>query len=234
MLRISIPNPCHEDWNKMSPRDQGAYCGVCCKTVVDFTALSDDQVKNYFLQNREGRTCGRFRSEQLDHEPDYLPKLLSVDIPVWKKFLAAVVIIFAGLLTSCSTPTKGKVVTEQPVEMVAGMVSLPESDLGDVVVPDTGRTLIETQTATYVTTLGEIAIEPPTPVVGELVMGAPTDTIELEPDTASMRTIRVVDFCLDEEPLPKEDSNVNSVFKKDSIQKKSPKKDSVKYYLDPE
>ena len=34
-----IPNPCHEDWNKMTPEDKGRHCSVCDKVVIDFTKM---------------------------------------------------------------------------------------------------------------------------------------------------------------------------------------------------
>jgi predicted house-cleaning NTP pyrophosphatase (Maf/HAM1 superfamily) len=67
MLLINIPEPCHENWNEMSPREQGAFCNVCSKTVIDFTSLSDEEVKNYFLANHGQKTCGRFKNTQLSN-----------------------------------------------------------------------------------------------------------------------------------------------------------------------
>ncbi|MGG5616684.1 hypothetical protein ACPDHI_10415 [Myroides odoratimimus] len=38
--RIEIPEPCHEDWDKMAPQDKGRHCAVCDKVVVDFSKAS--------------------------------------------------------------------------------------------------------------------------------------------------------------------------------------------------
>jgi hypothetical protein len=107
MLFLSIPKPCHENWDEMSSREQGAFCKVCAKTVIDFTSLSDDEVKNYFLRNRNQKTCGRFRDDQLT-EPKSLPELLSRPIPFWKKFLAIVFILFGTFLSGCNNEIKNK------------------------------------------------------------------------------------------------------------------------------
>ncbi|MEI9807753.1 MAG: hypothetical protein WDO16_07680 [Bacteroidota bacterium] len=108
MLFISIPTPCHEKWNEMSPNEQGAFCSVCSKTVVDFTSLSDEEVQNYFLSKRGQKTCGRFRNDQLTDADDPLRRLLAGSIPFWKKFLAIVLVVFGSLLSGCQDSTTGK------------------------------------------------------------------------------------------------------------------------------
>ncbi|MBX9784039.1 MAG: carboxypeptidase-like regulatory domain-containing protein [Chitinophagaceae bacterium] len=64
-LCISVPEPCHEDWNKMTPVEQGKHCAVCQKNVVDFTTQDDEEILNFF-KNYNGSACGRFTKEQLN------------------------------------------------------------------------------------------------------------------------------------------------------------------------
>jgi len=64
-MRISIENPCHEDWQGMTPEAQGRFCSACEKTVIDFSQMSDAEILQYFSQPRTEKVCGRFRSEQL-------------------------------------------------------------------------------------------------------------------------------------------------------------------------
>ncbi|PSL35921.1 carboxypeptidase-like regulatory domain-containing protein [Chitinophaga ginsengisoli] len=73
---ISIPTPCHESWNEMSPVDKGRFCQSCQKTVTDFSGMSDQQIIS-LLKNRQGEVCGRFHTEQLNRElrlPAYTKK----------------------------------------------------------------------------------------------------------------------------------------------------------------
>jgi hypothetical protein len=107
MFLLSIPKPCHENWDEMSWREQGAFCKVCAKTVVDFTRLSNEEVQNYILSHQGKKTCGRFRDDQLA-EPRTLTELLSRPIPFWKKFLAIVFILFGAFLTSCNNQDQNK------------------------------------------------------------------------------------------------------------------------------
>ncbi|CAN5634843.1 hypothetical protein BH10BAC2_BH10BAC2_43180 [soil metagenome] len=59
-----IPTACHENWDNMTPKGKGRFCGSCSKQVVDFSLMSDQQVLNYFKQST-GNTCGRFANDQL-------------------------------------------------------------------------------------------------------------------------------------------------------------------------
>ncbi|HKO82645.1 MAG TPA: hypothetical protein VJU78_19700, partial [Chitinophagaceae bacterium] len=65
-IQLSIPEPCHEDWNKMTTVDKGKFCGACQKNVIDFTNMSDEQLVAFFKKPGTGSTCGRFMGDQLD------------------------------------------------------------------------------------------------------------------------------------------------------------------------
>ena len=104
MFNISIPQPCLQDWEKMTPCTDGRFCNVCNKTVVDFTVMTDDQVKNYFLAAGAMKPCGRFNNNQLTPVTIDIPaNIFSVRMPIWKKFLAAAFIVFSSTLFSCNT-----------------------------------------------------------------------------------------------------------------------------------
>ena len=122
MLLISIPQPCRENWNEMSRCEQGAFCKACSEIVVDFTKLSDEEIKSYFLRHREQKTCGRVRPDQLIAAENVLPQLLASRISFWKKFLAIVFILFNGFLTGClgPGPTMGKMIVKEPSKEIKG------------------------------------------------------------------------------------------------------------------
>ncbi len=62
---ISIPKPCHEDWNKMTPDAKGAFCGSCQKSVYDFSKKTDEEIIEVFEKEEKGKVCGRFTPAQL-------------------------------------------------------------------------------------------------------------------------------------------------------------------------
>lgn len=63
-MKISINEPCHENWEAMTPNQQGAFCGSCQKDVVDFSKMSIQGIKNFFSKP-QGKVCGRFEETQL-------------------------------------------------------------------------------------------------------------------------------------------------------------------------
>lgn len=65
-IQISIPNPCTEDWSKMTPAEQGRFCSSCQKCVVDFTGFSDKQLYEYLQAHKTQQVCGRFYDTQLN------------------------------------------------------------------------------------------------------------------------------------------------------------------------
>ena len=57
-FKISIPEPCHEDWSKMTPTEKGRYCKACSKEVIDFTHFSNEALHKRITQGES--LCGRF------------------------------------------------------------------------------------------------------------------------------------------------------------------------------
>jgi hypothetical protein len=65
-ITLSIPEPCHEDWNRMTPSQQGRFCGSCQKDVIDFTAMTDDELFRFFATKKSTNVCGRTLAYQLN------------------------------------------------------------------------------------------------------------------------------------------------------------------------
>ena len=63
-IQISIPEPCHEGWQNMTPVEKGRLCASCQKTVLDFTHLSDNEIIN--LVSKNDALCGRINVSQLN------------------------------------------------------------------------------------------------------------------------------------------------------------------------
>jgi hypothetical protein len=63
-ISLSISSPCSENWEHFTGTSQGRFCNSCRTNVVDFTAMSDEEIVRFF-KNNSGQACGRFRTDQL-------------------------------------------------------------------------------------------------------------------------------------------------------------------------
>ncbi|PIE50537.1 MAG: hypothetical protein CSA38_02770 [Flavobacteriales bacterium] len=77
-MKINIPQPCHENWNEMTPKEKGRFCKVCQKTVRDFSNDADEELFDFFSENTE-EVCGNFNQSQLNRDLrfSYLNSLLA-------------------------------------------------------------------------------------------------------------------------------------------------------------
>jgi hypothetical protein len=69
-FHITIPKPCHENWDKMTPDEKGKFCSVCNKTVTDFSSHTKEQVIAS-LEKTGYDVCGRFPSAYISRVVSY-------------------------------------------------------------------------------------------------------------------------------------------------------------------
>lgn len=123
MTKVNIPTPCHEDWNKMTPTAQGAFCGKCQIDVIDFSEKSNSEIKAILIENRGKHLCAHIKTSQLQQ--------LNADYYNWEnqsvntfqsKFLWACMLVFGMTLFTGCNPTP-----EEPFEV--GMMEFVDQNL---------------------------------------------------------------------------------------------------------
>ncbi|WP_316635458.1 hypothetical protein [uncultured Flavobacterium sp.] len=118
--KITIPEPCHENWDKMTPKDNGRFCLSCSKTVIDFTTMLPEEVQHFFIQNQNKNICGRFKKSQLDTITIQIPsRILYSQTNYHKMFLLALFIAMGTTLFSCQDKNGSKQKIDK-VEVVKG------------------------------------------------------------------------------------------------------------------
>jgi hypothetical protein len=99
--KISIPEPCTEDWNKMTPNAKGRFCSSCSKTVVDFTVMSPIAIQKYFQEN--SNICGRIKKSQLNSVTIQIPSsVIKSQTNINNMFLLALFVVMGTTIFSCS------------------------------------------------------------------------------------------------------------------------------------
>ncbi len=104
---ISIPEPCHQSWQQMTSVDNGRHCANCCKTVVDFTKMSNEEIVKH-LSHRDN-LCGRFEPQQLN-SINYKLYSESLSVASWWKRVAVIVGMLGPLALKVSGQTKPVIV----------------------------------------------------------------------------------------------------------------------------
>jgi hypothetical protein len=101
--RLSIPKPCSQNWEDMSPDTDGRYCGHCAKTVIDFTGMPTDEILKVIAG--KSHSCGRFNQFQIDDLNSILDRSEKT-VSFWRKGLAAASL--ASLLSLVSGEAKSQ------------------------------------------------------------------------------------------------------------------------------
>ena len=70
-MPVSIPNPCHEKWEQMSPTQNGKHCQSCAKNVIDFTSFTQEEIEQFLKNNPHA--CGRFYKHQISRDTPTSP-----------------------------------------------------------------------------------------------------------------------------------------------------------------
>lgn len=91
-LTLNIAEPCHENWQNMTPQEQGRFCGSCQKIVVDFSLMTDKEILDYFSTVSQ-HVCGRFSNDQLNKELKAAEKKKRFSLSyLWNVILATLLI----------------------------------------------------------------------------------------------------------------------------------------------
>ncbi|ARV15503.1 energy transducer TonB [Polaribacter sp. SA4-12] len=101
-FKITIPKPCHENWNEMTPKEKGRFCKSCSKTVVDFTKKSTVEIQDYLVKNKSKRVCGHFYRKQLDSVTIEIPRIaFNQQLSFQKLFTLSLFFVMGTSLFSC-------------------------------------------------------------------------------------------------------------------------------------
>jgi len=103
--RISIKEPCSENWEKMTPDEQGRFCQSCQKSVVDIQTWSDEKLLN-FLAESKGKSCIKASKQQLNRALIQAPNSSNKWNAYLGGFLALCIATIAPAQSSDAAPTE--------------------------------------------------------------------------------------------------------------------------------
>jgi hypothetical protein len=93
---IRMDNPCSQKWADFEDRGDRGFCSSCQKEVIDFTQMSDSEIRDYF-KNQPQNVCGQFKSYQLR---TYSNPTASIGLSKWLSWpIAASALLFTSTAT---------------------------------------------------------------------------------------------------------------------------------------
>jgi hypothetical protein len=119
---VYIPEPCHEDWQRMTPVAQGRFCHSCAKHVIDFSTMTDEQILTH-ISKAAGGMCGRFANDQLQRP--LLPAKQETKNRWWVAAMLPLVMFFekAGAQKKTTQKTKPAYIKHNYVRQTLGLVA---------------------------------------------------------------------------------------------------------------
>jgi TonB-dependent SusC/RagA subfamily outer membrane receptor len=115
-IQLSIPEPCHQNWDAMTATQQGRFCNACAKQVIDFSTMSDAQVLNYFSGLTNDKVCGRVYPDQLD-------RTMAMPVPGKKKLFrywhyVTMLFLFFGKTNNTKAQGGMRVITKTKLDSI--------------------------------------------------------------------------------------------------------------------
>lgn len=158
MEKLSINNPCKENWNTFEKRSEGGFCQSCKKTVVDFTNKSNDEIREMLHQKSNEKVCGKFAIGQIEsYNISYKEWYSSNSTEMMQsRFVWALVLAFGISLFNLQTGHSQEILGEISIPNVIENNSPPDS-IQSPFVTDT--------TEIYEEIMGDISLEPDTTLI---------------------------------------------------------------------
>lgn len=111
-MKISIPEPCSEDWSKMTPTEKGAFCKKCALEVTDFTNKTALEIKSILTEKIESKTrvCGHIENRQLIELNDGFIPWKSDHESFRAVWMFSLIAVFGMTLFSCQSTFSKEIV----------------------------------------------------------------------------------------------------------------------------
>ncbi|WP_426671822.1 carboxypeptidase-like regulatory domain-containing protein [Mucilaginibacter sp. McL0603] len=131
---ITIPQACHQSWQQMNEVKEGRHCEHCCKTVVDFTIMTNNEIINHL--STKNNVCGRFDQAQLNNVNHWL-YVKNLSATNWWKRIVVVMGLFGSLpLFKANGETKPVIVSTTDTTKSNNKPKVDKFMLGKVVMPE--------------------------------------------------------------------------------------------------
>lgn len=140
MQLISIPEPCHENWNDMTITEKGRFCSSCSKVVIDFTNRSKASILQEYLNAdpNGAKLCGVFKNSQLaEINRDFELFTFRSKQSFQSVFVFSLMLVFGLTLFSCTSEEQKNEFEKFRVEAVGRILEEEKSSIPEVEIKET-------------------------------------------------------------------------------------------------
>lgn len=117
-MKLSIPKPCHENWDGMTPNEKGRFCQACSKTVRDFTSSSDQEIIDSLAGS--SNVCANVTPDQLNRNLNH-----SFINSLFAKFAVGFVLTSGGIMNVKAQQSDIKKEITDTVRMMGKILQTP-------------------------------------------------------------------------------------------------------------
>jgi TonB family protein len=77
-MKVTIKEPCLENWDNMKTGIESRHCDLCNKNVIDFTQKNRAEIITYLLDRSNERVCGRMKGNEFEMKEADIPVLMEI------------------------------------------------------------------------------------------------------------------------------------------------------------
>jgi hypothetical protein len=152
-IRITVSEPCAQQWQDLTPQEGGRFCGSCQKLVVDFTRMSDQELLRYF-KDHSGKVCGSFTGLQTDRD------IISREKPKKAFGIYSLAASFMGILISFTSKAQtADTLSAKPLVEISPVAPKPVTVITQSAVP-TAEPLADTFLSPLQGKMGGVCVRP--------------------------------------------------------------------------
>lgn len=145
---LSLPNPCSEDFSKMTPTERGQYCSKCQIDTIDFRRMSNEKILDTLIEHQSKHLCGSFYPNQIEDFNGYVERKKALEKLRRRYLPLSGILVMSALFCACQQDpefSKGQlnVVEEKEIqaiqlrssEKLAGIFELKEYEIEEPIPP---------------------------------------------------------------------------------------------------
>jgi protein TonB len=144
-MKVTIKEPCLENWDNMKTGIESRHCDLCNKNVIDFTKKNRAEIITYLLDRSNERVCGRIKGNEFEMKEADIPVLMEIlRAPKYRSNAFIILaIVCSSVFSSCENLSDEdavkkntkvgveKFVNRENSHTTLGMMSSNDSTIGD-------------------------------------------------------------------------------------------------------